>query len=472
MKFIKNNINKIYFIGFFTILVVVFVLSKFSSTEVVVNEFNEPSFFIQENEDVNTVLFSGFVKPVEEIYLNPETNGVIKEIFVDEGDHVERGQKIAQIENINQRLALKNAQVSYESAHLQLEKMKQNNNVNDSDSVLSRVSETQDSVIEAAKNNYFNTDLRAYPYDFDEEELAPVISGNYSCNEEGEYHIQVYSSNGPEGASFLIDGLETGRQTVSINYPVKLGNCGLEIIFNEDFSKKNEWIIPVPNTRSPQAAQAKKEYELALSGKKLALKQSTVDVNDIRYQEKLVSQAGLAVEAARIALDKTTLFAPVDGKIEELYLDVGSLVSPSKNFGRIISKNFEFVVEMPVYQRSQLSIGQTAQVTIGNEEHQVSISSFVDNSQSTNQSKVVKFVFDDSDVSFIGGEIGELTIELNQIFQKIPREFVGFGYYGPFIVCEGDQKKIRIHEEDFDFYWVDFNSNICGGEITLPHLKK
>ena len=469
MKYLINKKRVTILIVAIVIVVFSLVFLKQDNKDKPLLKMNSPLFKLQENTEKNIVVLSGFVKPIEEISLASESSGIIEEIFISEGENVKRGQKIVQIENINQKLALKNAQVSYESAKLQLEKMKQNNNTEDISSGISRVSENQESVLASAKNSYLNTDLRAYPHDFDEDKIAPIVSGNYSCEEEGEYHIEVYSSNGPEGASFNIEGLETGRQTVSINYPVSLGSCGLEIVFNEDFSKNGEWIIPVPNTRSPQAIQAKKQYETALSGKELVLKQSRIDIKDIQYQEKLVSQAALGVEAARIALDKTTIVSPVDGKFEELYVDIGNLVSPGKNIGRIISQDFEFVVDMPAYQRSQLSLNQTGQLVIDDKEYEASLNSFVDDSRSLSQNKTVKFSFTNED-EFIGGEIGKVSLELDQIFYRIPREFVGFGYYGAFIVCDDEERFVRIYEEDEDFYWVDFNTNVCVGEISLPHL--
>lgn len=469
MNFSKKN-TALFLVGVVCIGIILFLFLSNKEKEInVIIQNDEVSFAFEKTNENNLVSFSGFVQPSEEVLITPQVVGVVKDIFVTEGQDVKDGQEIIQIENINQRLSLKNAQVSYEAAKLQLEKMKGSNSKDDPNSNISRVSKTQNSLVESARNSYINADLRAYPVDFDEDKSAPIISGNYTCEPEGEYLVEVYSSNGPEGASFRLKGLETDTQSISVNYPVLLGDCGLEIVFPSDFSTSTDWVIPVPNTRSSHSVQSKNQYEVILSGKQLAVKQGTIDIKDIKYQEKLVSQAALGIEVALVALAKTTIVSPVNGKIEELYIDRGGVVSSNSNIGRITSKDFEFITEVPLYQRAQLFVGQEGEVLIGNEKYKVVISSFVDNSDSLNQGKKVKFSFKE-EVVFIGGEIGEVKLALDHFFQKIPREFVGFGYEGSFVYCDGQQRLVRIYEEDETFYWVDFKNNTCTKNLLLPHL--
>lgn len=425
-------------------------------------------FDITTTTENKEITFSGFIQPIEEVSLHPEVPGRITHIFVSEGAEVKRGEKLFQLENTTQRLGLQNAQVAYQAAKLQLEKMKEHNNTDHVNSGISRVSQTQESLINSAKNTYLNTDLRAYPEDVEETEGAPLISGNYNCTEEGVYVVNVYGSSALSGASFQLTGLEQDTETVSINYTVPLGTCGLEILFPSNFSKNAQWFIPVPNTRSAQAIQAKKQYESAITSKDLALKQSSIDSKDIAYQERLVSQAALGIEVARRELEKTTIQAPVEGKLETVEVDVGLLATPGTSLGRIISEDFEFVIDVPVYQRNQLSLGQEGIVTLDEQEHEVFVSGFVDDSRSLSQSKTVKFGFVNT-VEFIGGEVGIVTLELPHLAHMVPRAFVGFGYDGPFVVCDDYQALIQIYEEDEESYWIDFKDSTCEGRLLLPH---
>ena len=414
--------------------------------------------------------FSGRIQSVDDIIIYPESSGILKEVFVTEGQEVKEGQTIAQLENVNQRLAVKNAQISLDTARIQLQKMQNNNELTDTNSVLSRIVDTQNSNISSFKSIYLNTDIRAYPEDYDESDSAPVLSGSYNCDVEGQYSIDVYGSAADSGASFSVSGLENGRASVSTDYAIPLGDCGLEIVFPKSFSKNKKWIIPVPNTRSSQYLSAQKNYESALSGKSLAIKQGTVDQADISHQKKIISQELLSLESAQVSLSKTIIKAPFDGLIYKKYVDAGRLVSPADSIFGMNSPSLELVSFVSLEKAKDIVIGKKVQIHIDEILYFGSVKSIVQSLDNNSQSLKVSFSFDEDVNQIIPGNLAKIIIENEQDQVFIERDFIGFGYDGPFINCQGKSTLVNIQDEEKSGYWINSLQDMCDSDILLPHL--
>lgn len=470
MKYFKNK--KIVII-FFLFVVLGFILSvnffPQKEEDPIVN-LNK-TYSLTERLRENSFEVSARVQSVEDIMVYPESSGILQKIFVEEGEEVTKGQTIAQLENVNQRLAVKNAQLALDSARLQLKKMQNNNLLSDSNSVLSRIVDTQDSTLENLKNIYLNTDLMAYPEDYDEDSRAPLISGNYNCDAEGEYIFDVYNSAASSGASVKISGLETARVSVSTDYPIAFGNCGLEIVFPESFSKNKTWIVPVPNLRSAQYNLAKNNYELARSRKNLVIKQETITQEDINYQKKVVSQALLSLESAQIALSKTIIKAPFNGLIYRQYVDTGRLVSNSTALFAMNSPELELVSSVSLEKTKDIEKGQKVQINIDGLMYTGTVQSIVRSLDSNSQSMKISFSFDEENSEIISGSLAKIIItqnDNNQLF--IDRDFLGFGYQGPFVNCGGKVIEVSIKDETNLGYWVESFIDTCNHDLLLPHL--
>lgn len=277
------------------------------------------------------------VETVGDANIITEAAGKITSVKISEGDDVKKGDTLFTLENIQERVSVQNAKVALRSAELALSELVNNNNSSLSGSVLSQTKEQQAILVRDAQSTYLNTDLQAYPEKTDQSGSAPTISGNYACAKEGEYVLDVYSSGSDSGASIRLSGLESGMISLSTDYAVGLGSCGLEIVFPEVFQKNATWVIPVPNTRGAGYLSAKNNYENALSGKDIALNNVTASPEVIAQQKARVTQAQLQLESAYDALSKTTIKAPIAGVVSSFDLDTGDFVSNMQNVARVQS---------------------------------------------------------------------------------------------------------------------------------------
>ncbi len=80
---------------------------------------------IQPRDLSRSVNVSGPVEPLRSIRLASRTDGVVEEVLVEEGDHVERGQVIARLDVSEQRAELARAQARVEEKQLSFERMQQ-----------------------------------------------------------------------------------------------------------------------------------------------------------------------------------------------------------------------------------------------------------------------------------------------------------------------------------------------------------
>lgn len=66
----------------------------------------------------------GSIRPLEEVVVSSEVDGVLKEVFVEEGDRVAKGQVLAQVNDIDYRLAVQAAEASLKLAEANHENAK------------------------------------------------------------------------------------------------------------------------------------------------------------------------------------------------------------------------------------------------------------------------------------------------------------------------------------------------------------
>jgi len=81
---------------------------------------------------------------------------------------------------------------------------------------LNTIQATQADLVANARRTLLSSGLTATSDDPEEESVAPIISGTYTCDEEGTYIMDMYSSGANSGYSFRLSGLETGTFNASV----------------------------------------------------------------------------------------------------------------------------------------------------------------------------------------------------------------------------------------------------------------
>lgn len=286
-----------------------------------------------------SVTADGVVESRAQASLTAEAAGVVRQVSVEIGDRVSAGQLLVSLSAEDERASLAQAQAGLESQQARLDEMVAGSRPAELENTALSVA-TAETNLESARESYLNTDLQAYLEDTDISTSrgsleSPMISGVYEGEEEGEYEIDLYQSGAQSGYSFRFTGLESGVSPVSTEVPQPLGDRGLYIQFPEDFAETLdlEWVVPIPNTRSGQFAQARSnlqqaEHSLQQAENNLSLATEGPRSEQVKAQEAAVAQAAAGVQSAESRLAKKVIRAPFAGTVSELDADVGELVSP------------------------------------------------------------------------------------------------------------------------------------------------
>jgi len=332
------------------ILIAILVAVRFfffnKKEEVVVEKHKEVKVFsFSDGEtDNQSFEFIGTLKATESVNLISEGSGKVTEINVREGSNVNKGQVIARLENSQEYLAYQSALNNLETQKINLKKLEKEYRGADNSTYSYLVSQ-QEKAVKSAYQAFLNNDLKAYPDDDEPESIsvpAPVISGTYQGNEEGQYFLEMYQSSSSSGYSIKVSGLEQGTYPVSTLYPTPLGEKGLFLEFKKDedgYLQRQKWQIDIPNKRSSSYLTAKNAYENVLKAKDLSLNQSEVSEDDINQQKNIVNQMEIAVKQASLVLEKKNIVSPFNGKLTSFDYKIGDFISAGSNLGSIKNLN-------------------------------------------------------------------------------------------------------------------------------------
>jgi HlyD family secretion protein len=223
------------------------------------------------------------------------------------------------------------------------------------------------------------TDLVAYSLDADEAATPPIISGTYSCNEEGTYKIAVFRSAAESGYSFRVSGLELGTFSASTAQPTPFGSCGLLIQFDAISRYTNsEWFITIPNTRSASYTNNRNAYTLVTSQAETAISQATqalavakADATNqnapARTEAITRANASIAQAQARLAridamIADHTLTAPFAGTVTDVNIVAGETVTTAPVITLLGEGAFTVTARIPEIDISKLEVGQATEM--------------------------------------------------------------------------------------------------------------
>jgi len=277
------------------------------------------------------------IESVESPSIQAETSGQIKSVMVQENDVVRAGQTLFVLENIDESIAVEDAKADVARSRASLNDLLKNTTASGGGK-LEVVKNQQDAAVVAARSALFNNDLRAYPEDDNGSGSlggAPLVSGSYRCENEGQYDVRVYASSG--GSAYDFDGLESGIATASTEFPVAIGSCGIRLTLAGDASNGRDWVIPIPNTRSATYSSALNAYNSALANKSVALDQAQVTPEQIDQARQQLRQSELRQQSAQNRLAKTYITAPISGVFVEGDFNKGDFVSTAQVMGSVRS---------------------------------------------------------------------------------------------------------------------------------------
>ncbi len=312
---------------------------------------------------VQVVSETGIVESGTHADLSFDISGRLEQILVKEGEKVEKGELLAALKGDTLYADVLSAKANLDVQNTRLNELLSNTSSGDGIEYQQLV-EQQNNAVQNAYRSLLSTDLEAYSVDDFGTGSAPIISGIYNSDEQGDYFIDVFASSAQSGASFSATGLEKSSGPASQTSAVPLGTRGLFIKFPAgtiDINKR--WIVSIPNKRSSTYATRLNAYEAANKTRDLTLSQNESSTYSISIAEAQIDQALAALNRAEVAYENTRLFAPFSGIISEIYLSLGETVSALTPVVSLFAESsHEIEVFIPEDDIAYIEIGDSADI--------------------------------------------------------------------------------------------------------------
>lgn len=331
------------------------------------------------------VSVSGFVEAKNTAKLSFPTTGIVTDVFVTEGTFVTKGDLLATLgaaKLVAQRTAAVADLTKAQAAEAEIvagptSKMRDvtKTSVANVAAALQNTIALETEKVSNAKATLLSSNLTALSQDLNEDATPPVVTGTYTCEDEGAYTLDVYSSGAQSGFSYNYSGPEEGITTGATRQPAALGDCGLYVQFTEgDKYNNSEWTITIPNTLSPTYVSNKNAYDLARTQQEqaiqaaedaytLATKQATV--SNAAPRPEVVTQSSAATKQARAqiaAIDaqiaEFSITAPFDGVITNIDITSGETAGVSPVMTLLAIGTFELTARVPEIDITKVLQGQ------------------------------------------------------------------------------------------------------------------
>jgi HlyD family secretion protein len=311
---------------------------------------------------------SGRTESLQDVNLGFADQGRVQNIYVSEGQRVKAGQVLATLEMGDLSAQMKSARAALTIARA---------DAKNSDDTVERVTREQDSIVETARRNLYGS-LAAYPNDTFTTLAAPIITGNYTGDIEGDYKLEVYGSNASTGASVILTGLESDTFSLTTGVAVPLGTRGLYIQFPVTTGVtagsayiNTKWTVSIPNKRGASYSLLYNNYQTALASRDRAIAAARSATGDAMtsISAARIDQAEAQVSQIGAAMTRRQIRAPFSGTISKVTLKkgestIGTAKDVSPGISMLATDNYKVVIKIPEIDVSRVVSGTAVNITL------------------------------------------------------------------------------------------------------------
>jgi RND family efflux transporter MFP subunit len=370
------------------LLVGVFIISTVRNKEKDTRVYTATTRTVAES-----VQLSGDVRAVDQLKLIFKSGGKVSAVNVTQGQSVEAGSVIAELDTTSLRADLAQAQSGVERARANLALVRAQNRGSNStlEAARTRLQNTkteQETLVQNAWRELLTNDIQAYQIDTARNVVPLTITGSYQSDQTGSIEMDFYSSAADAGFSAKITGIT--KNTISFDVfggPVALGTTGLYVTIPTGGSGQqygySEWTIPIPNTRSStyqvklgaferaKKTQLQAVTEAESNLRKLEVEQVNGGGDAITLAQERQALASIREAEAQIAkveaqIADTKIIAPFSGIIAQLDYAVGETIAVGDGGGATLvsSGDYELTMSVPEVDVAKIAVGNPAHITL------------------------------------------------------------------------------------------------------------
>lgn len=367
------------------IITVVVLIYQVSSR----NEIPQVTTIVETGPVRQLVSVSGVANAKQSAELAFPVTGVVKEVLVQTGTEVQAGDTLVTLDTRSLLADRQDALASLAQAIADRDELLTGPTASartvtletlaSKEAALLTTQENENQKVTNAYHNLLSSDLIAYSHNPNEDATPPIISGTYTCDQEGAYTVTTFPSNADSRYSYKLSGIENGTQVASVDQPTPLGTCGLFILFSADSTYTNsEWQIEIPNTRSSAYITNRNAYTLAvtqaesaiaLAKQAVTLAKADADNQNAPARSEAVARANASIVQTQARLDRIdstiadrTLTAPFTGVITSIDILPGETVGTTPIVTLLAKSTFDVKARIPEIDVSKLAVGQSVEM--------------------------------------------------------------------------------------------------------------
>ena len=383
----KLFMSRPFYIGIATIIIVGVILMALGVGQT--QEDTRVTTIVETGSVRQLVSVSGVAEAEQTAELAFPTGGIVSGVLVNKGDVVETGDTLITLESRTLAADRADALAALTRAISTRDELlagpQSESRLATAETVLFKqasletIKATQIDIVANAKRALLSGGLEAISDNPDREAVVPTISGTYTCEQEGSYVLDVYSSGSNSGYSYRLSGLESGTYTASVDQTSAFGNCGLRMKFDSDSTYRNTtWTINIPNQKSAQyvvnrnaylLAQTQADSAITLAEQDILLAQANANSTNAPARSESVARANadIASANARIAridsqIADRTIVAPFAGTITEIDILPGETVITEPVVTLLAESDFEVTARIPEIDIGKLLVGQSVEM--------------------------------------------------------------------------------------------------------------
>lgn len=340
---------------------------------------------------------SGNIIPFQTANLSPKTAGRVARLFVEQGDRVQQGQKIAQMENAEVQAAYAQAQANVQQAQANLNKGKNGTRAEEIAQAQARLTQAQANLNKAKNGNrpeetaqvgaklaqtQANLNLARSTAPQQIEQATAQVSAATAKLKLAQAQVNRFRSLQTSGAiaQERLDQATADYQTARAN--LLDAQQKLQQVRNSSQSE-----IAQRQAAVTEAQQALRQSQLGSRSEDVASLAAQVAQAQAAYQQakngsrpEEIAQltAALAVanaqlQSARTQLQDSTVVAPFAGLITQRYASIGAFVTPTTSASTstsatstsivALAKDIEVKAKVPEVDIGKIKVGQKVKIT-------------------------------------------------------------------------------------------------------------
>lgn len=313
--------------------------------------------------------FIGKIEAADTISIYPETNGKIAKLYYDEGDYIEAGDLLMELDSSDLQFALERAEAAYASSVASYESSIASANKTLGSDYTSKILSAENS-LEKAEQSYRQARLN-YKSEIDSEDdnidslMERKDKAETAMDELLDEYNHMKGSASQEDLEAKYEEYLKARSDYN-NYAEQYS----EALDNYDDYKSS--IATSKNNAYKDLVKAQQEMELTTG--EAYQEQKAITEAQLKSSKLSLESSLLSLESAQRDLDKTKVFTPVSGKITARNVDpYGMANSNTAAFVIKNDDNVQLTFNASSDGAAALNIGDKITVSRGNETYQATI---------------------------------------------------------------------------------------------------